>query len=50
VRKHLAVGKPIRSILVAENYTEKLMYAVGAVEGVELMEYALSIAVKPRIR
>jgi hypothetical protein len=46
VRQHLADGKKVRGIIIASRITDRIRYAVGEVEGVELMEYALDVTLK----
>jgi len=46
VRQHVADGKKVRGIIIANRITDRIKYAVGEVEGVELMEYALDVTLK----
>ncbi len=46
VRQHLADGKKVRGIIIANRISDRIRYAVGEVEDVELMEYTLDVTLK----
>ncbi len=45
VKRHLADGRPVRGIIIAQHISDRVRYAVAEVEGIELKEYSLSINV-----
>ncbi|TNF32502.1 MAG: DUF91 domain-containing protein [Deltaproteobacteria bacterium] len=43
---HLAVGKPVRGVIVAGHITDRIRYAVSQVADVMLLEYELAVTLK----
>lgn len=46
VKRHLADGTPVRGIVIAQRITDRIRYALAAVEGVQLKEYELSLRIR----
>lgn len=47
VKKHIAAGKNVRGIIVANEVSEDLQLAASLVPGLELFEYAISMKLTP---
>lgn len=46
IKCHLADGKPVRGIIIAQHITDKIRYAIMADDELSAMEYSLSIELK----
>jgi hypothetical protein len=46
VRVHLAAGKTVTGVIVANQIDEKLRYAAAVVPGIELLEYELGFSIR----
>jgi hypothetical protein len=46
VRKHLADGKPVRGIVIAQHVSEKILYAIASDADVHAMEYEISLKLR----
>jgi RecB family endonuclease NucS len=51
VKRHLANGRRVRSLIIAQHISDRIRYALADVEDVYLKEYALNIILKdvPRL-
>lgn len=47
VQKHLANGKPVSGVIVAQQISEKLKYAVSIFPMIDLFEYEIGFTIKP---
>lgn len=46
VKRHLANGKPVRGIIIAQHISDKIRYALADVDNVELKEYEISLKIR----
>jgi RecB family endonuclease NucS len=46
VKRHLAQGRRLRGLIIAQHISERIRYALADVEDVYLKEYALNITLK----
>jgi len=47
VKRHLAEGRPVRGIIVAQHVSERVLYAIAGDPEVSAMEYELSLHLRP---
>lgn len=47
VQKHMAEGQPVRGIIIAQNITDKIRYAIASDASLSAMQYELSMTLHP---
>ncbi len=46
VKRHIANGKPVRGLIIAQHISERIRYAIADIPGITAREYNLSITLK----